>query len=157
MITAKTTPLYLEKAVAERLGISRKDARYLRVELLKKKKDWTILGRDLVLSQAALDRMVKYMRKADNDLPEELDFRDCRYVAPAEKKTAATTDLVTLQVHRTLANPRLLVAATAERELVNVQVKSNANFRPGMSLTARPAGERKFKMEGRCPRFPGRY
>lgn len=155
--------VYLEKRLAEKLNLSLRDFRYVRREALKKRRDWTIEGRAVVLTEKALARVIEFIRSTSGE-PLASDFSDCRLPSPAEKKNGAhdaapppDEELQELTVKRIYPNYRLLMATTQDGTDVRVSVMQNKNFRPRMTLKARPIGENHFRMEGRCPRFPGRY
>lgn len=78
----------------------------------------------------------------------------------AVKSHDARLALVDLVVVRTSRNPSILYAVPAEGgEEVPVKVASNMNFIAGMRLQARAegAGGSLYFLEGRCPRWRGRY
>lgn len=90
----------------------------------------------------------------------ELDVKDLAdYSAAAEKNGAPPNDLHELIVTKVFPNPRLVQARDlASGEFYLVHVTKNNNFRPRMVLKARPVnGQRLFKLEGRTPRFPGKW
>ena len=65
-------------------------------------------------------------------------------------------DVESSQVHkRTLRvrNPRLLVLENG----VELLVSSNKNFRPGMVVRYKKDRSGRLVLDGRCPRWPGRY
>lgn len=156
-------PLYLEQGVADLLGLSRRDLKSVRDEVLQKEKGWTVHGRDVALTQTGLDRILKQLRLADRPI----DFATARVAAASSEKKAAAdmpgpaaaagNDTEELTVHRTYPNPRLLEALTNSGDRVTVGVKSNQNFRPKMKLRARLVRAGRYELEGRCPRYPGRY
>lgn len=150
---------YSEEKISARLGLSRDSVRQVRTELLEKEKGhWDQPGRDVVLSEEGLRLMLDYLFEPSEVA--ELNLTDCQI--DAEKKENGAVDLT---VKRTLPNRSLLVATTTglEQKDVTVRVKDNSNFRPKMKLKALPpqpdaVGSASFyQLEGRCPRYPGRY
>jgi hypothetical protein len=155
-------PLYFEHKVADRLGIARRDLKSVCAEILTGKKNAAGKhGREVVLTESGLERVLKHLRMA---LPTS-DFDEDRVIEPGEKKEGEPPALVNghsnglteLTVYRTYPNPRLLEALTDTEERVQVLVKNNINFRPKMKLQARLVRPGRYELEGRCPRFPGRY
>lgn len=148
-----------EGQVAEKLGLPRDTVAYVRSAILKKEEGhWELRGRDVVLSWAGLSALLAHVF-VERDPDPTLDFTDCEVTA--EKKDG----LVELTVKRLFPNRNLLQAtlpgAGGEPEHdVTVRVRDNVNFRPRMKLKARPdtTGRSAFyQLEGRCPRYPGRY
>lgn len=156
MITAKTSPLYLEELISNKLGLPREELRYLRGKFLEKKLDWITLGRQTVLSAPGLEKILVHLRSLPAiTLPEDLDFSACSARTKEEKKAAG--ELVELTVKNLVANPRLIMAYDPAGAIVKVSVKSSVNFRPKMKLQACLQRAGFYKHEGRCPRFPNRY
>lgn len=155
--------LYLEQKVADRLGISRRDLKSVRDEILEKETGWRIHKRDVALTLSGLESVLSHLRLSDRGL----DFTECAVPVNSEKKDGAediatkehphVNGLTELTVLRTYPNPRLLQALTDDGGLVTVGVKTNLNFRPKMKLKARLIKAGRYELEGRCPRFPGRY
>lgn len=71
----------------------------------------------------------------------------------------AANELVHLTVTRISRNPSIVYAVGDAGAEVSVRVASNVNFLAGMGLTARPpsAGSTLYYLEGRCPRWRGRW
>lgn len=157
MITSQTAPLYLEQKVADTLGLSRPEIQHIRKTVLKKKKDWTILGRSVVLTKDALDRIMVYLRHSTNARIGEVDFADCQRAIVAPQKKESPNGFHQLTVLRIPPNPRVLSCTNDAGAIVVAQVQNNRNFRPKMTLAARLVRPGVYQMEGRCPRYPGRY
>jgi hypothetical protein len=153
--------LYIERKVAGLLGLRREVLKYLRDELLKKGPGWTMHAKEVVLTQGGLDTLLNRLSVTTHAGAAALDFTPSLVTGPdaPEKKEspAARPDAEDLTVLKIFPNYRLLQAVTATGEKVNVEVKNNANFRPKMKLKARLVKAGRYTMEGRCPRFPGRY
>jgi hypothetical protein len=69
-------------------------------------------------------------------------------------------EFVELTVTRVYPNPHVIEACLETGEHVRVAVMRNTNFRPQMKIKARrplPDGPELYRLEGRCPRFPGRW
>lgn len=171
-------PIYQERDVAEILGLSRDEFRHVRSDVLKKKKEWRLEGRDVVLTATGLEKILAHLKAVLRGAPDDLDFSRALVhpltspasapekngsANPTEEKESpagsapAPNDLVQLTVRRVYPNFRLLQAATPAGELVDVRVRNNQNFVPKMTLQARLGPGGKYEMEGRCPRFRGRY
>jgi hypothetical protein len=145
-----TTPWYSEALLTERLALSRNVLEHFRSKSLKKT-DWKKEGRAILISQSALDQLLRKLGSPD------LDCSSC-----LEKNGAAplADEPIDLVVVRIFPNPHILQAKKPEsEELVRVRVPNNANFRPLMKFKARPDpnAEGLYKLEGRTPRFPGRW
>lgn len=150
---------YLEKKVAEKLHLSRKDFRYVRRETCEKHRDYSNAGRELVLAQGGLDKILEFLQGSGSaQLP--ADFADCLQATPRKKEDPPPAGVVELKVLRKYGNPRMMLALDHAGEQVIVNVPDSKNFVPGMTLRARQVAEkppRRFRLEGRCPRFKGRY
>ena len=167
MISVTTSPLYLEQKISAKLGLSRDAFRHVRREVLKKGRDWSEIERHTVLTAAAVQRVLEYMQKGSSAAQAPLDFSDCLYGASPEKNGAPEGEephlaaeapaLVELTVFRIYPNRGLLIATDPEGARVDVRVLNNRNFRPRMTLRGRLEKPGVYVMEGRCPRYPGRY
>lgn len=132
--------------------------RLIRKTVLKKNTDWTIIGRDIVISQVALEKVLEFLRNTSNaTLP--ADFTDCLVNGAGEKQTppAAGQEAQELIVKRVYPNPRLLLAIDPAGADVRVRVRNNQNFVPKMKISAVPIGDGLYQMQGRCPRYKGRF
>ena len=141
-------PWYYEGAVAERLGLTRSALEDYRARSLKKEGDWKKIGRSVALSEGSLKKLLGYLGSPN------LDCSKCLV-----GKNGADPEPIELQITRVYPNPRLLLAATERGEEVRVSVQNNINFRRGMKIKAHPpAGEAQlYQLDGRCPRFPGKW
>ena len=171
MISAATAPLYLEQKISAKLGLSRDAFRHVRREVLTKGRDWSEIERHTVLTAAAVQRVLEYMQKGSHAAQAPLDFSDCLYsAAPAKNGAPASAEpgeeqqlapeappLVELTVFRIYPNRGRLIATDPEGARVDVRVLNNRNFRPRMTLRGRIEKPGVYVMEGRCPRYPGRY
>ena len=151
--------LFYEAKVTELLGLPRDTVAYVRASILKKESGhWQLRGRDVVLTQAGLDALLAHLFETAEPDP-TLDFSSCE-VDPEKKEGP---DLVELTVKRTFPNRLLVLATLPDGGDVTVRVKDNSNFRPKMKLKARPPAEDAtgsaafYQLEGRCPRYPGKY
>ena len=139
-----------EADAAEKLGLARDVMREFR-EGLAEGTDWRKNGRQIDLSHEAFLAIKKKMGGAEAE-----DGSD-----EALGASSAPDEAVELIVHHVpKLNVHLLVAKKEGAEtLVRVKVRCNVNFLPGMKLKARPEGiyDDVFVMEGRCPRYRGRF
>jgi len=153
----KSTPtaeqnFYLESCVAERFGVTRHALENFRSHELKKT-EWKKEGRDIYLSERAIEKLRKSLGDPD------VECSSCL------KNGSAAPELVQLVVIRTYPNPRLLLArfpdptTPTDAAPVRVQCLNNANFRTGMKIKAKPPTDSfpLYRLEGRGPRFPGRW
>jgi hypothetical protein len=140
---------YSESLLASRLTVTRTSLENFRKGALQKD-DVKKIGRALFISEAALKKLLRELGS------EELDCSEC-----LEKNGAAQDGVVELVVTRVFTNPRLIQAVTDTGELVLVSVARNENFRPNMTVKAHTPGPlpapQLYQLEGRCPRFPGRW
>lgn len=140
-------PLYCEKDLAQRLQIGRDDIKFLRANALLKEKDWRRLGRDVVLTESGVGKLLQATVGAAVVL---VDLTGCLV-----KNGALPGDgLTELVVRRTYPNRRLLQATNpATGQVVNVRVSNNENFLPRMPPPkARLTATGTYEMVGRCPR-----
>jgi hypothetical protein len=140
---------YSEALLASHLTVTRTSLENFRKGALGKD-DVKKIGRSLFISEAALKKLLRELGS------EELDCTEC-----LEKNGAVQDGVVELIVTRVFPNPRLIQAITDTGELVLVSVASNNNFRPRMTVKAHTPGPlpapQLYRLEGRCPRFPGRW
>ncbi len=158
----------LERDFAEALGLREEHIRALRKAHLTYSTHWLKNGRDIVLTEAGLEKIRAVLELEKT--PQKKDGAAGPAVALAAGKTVsdAGSAVVTLWVVSKPQNPRVLWCSDVEPTLwvekkppalLTVRVRSSENFRPRMALRARPCPVRPntFDLEGRCPRFPGRY
>jgi hypothetical protein len=140
---------YSESQLASHLSITRSTLENFRSSSLKKN-DVKKIGRSIFISEPALQKLLRELGS------EEFDCTEC-----LEKNGPPQNGVVDLVVSRVFPNPRLIEAQDPETgELVRVAVMRNDNFRPRMTIKARrplPDGPQLYRLEGRCPRFPGRW
>lgn len=139
---------FLESLLAERLGLTRNALEDFRKEHLKKGADWKTENRRVLLRESAVKKMLA-----------RLDAQDLDYSAAAQKNGAVTDEVRELAVTKVFPNPRLIEARDSDTgQIVRVCVPNNKNFRPRMMVKARPwRGEILYRLEGRTPRFPGKW
>lgn len=152
---------YSEKKLAEKIGLARGRLRELRLQCVKPE-DIQRDGREVAVSEKGLGSLLEMVRATRNH-PIPPDFDDCLMVpeknnGPGPAAPAApAAQLEELIVKRVFLNPRLLLATAPSGREVRVRVRNNQNFVVKMKLKARPIGYDFYQMEGRCPRFKGRY
>lgn len=150
--------LYSEKKLAEKFGVTRERLRDLRIQFLNPGQSGRA-GRETVITLAGAVRLAVELGASIGEGPR--DFEDCRFITAEQKKNGqvapASPQLEELTVKRIFPNVQLLLATTAAGREVRVRVRDNQNFIPKMKLKARPIGPEFYQMEGRCPRFKGRY
>lgn len=141
---------FLESVLAERLGLTRNTLEEFRKANLKKTADWKMENRRVLLRESAVKKMLA-----------RLDAADLDYSAAAQKNGHAAQDGVhELIVTKVFPNPRLIEARDLDSgELARVSVPNNKNFRPRMTVKARAWKPEQllYRLEGRTPRFPGRW
>jgi hypothetical protein len=139
---------YSESLLASRLTVTRSSLENFRKGELEPA-DVKKIGRALFISEPALEKLLRHLGS------EELDCSECL------EKNGAPAGVVELVVTRVFPNPRLIQATTDTGELVLVSVAMNNNFRPRMTVKAHAPGPlpapQLYRLEGRCPRFPGKW
>lgn len=148
----------LEAAVAKKIGVGRDVLIEYRQAHLEKNLDWRTNRKQVELSQDAIDKISTALGATAVSAEPEA------HNTPSAQTPASVPEApVELEVVRIYPNPRLLAAKTADGRLVNVAVPRNKNFRPRMQIKARPpvngaiGSTSLFSLDGRCPRYPGRW
>jgi hypothetical protein len=156
--------------VAKNLGLARDVLAAYRKNSLEKNQDWRIHRKQVEISDAGIKKIMDSLLMA----PDPVTLSTALGTSPpaAAPTTAQPAppangppnpeELVELQVVRPYPNPRLVSARTAEGQLVTVAVpQTNKNFRGNMRIKAHPPepppAPQVYRLEGRCPRFPGRW
>lgn len=158
----------LERDFAQALGLREEHIRALRKAHLTEGLHWKKEGRDIVMTEAGQEKI-----RAVLELEKTAEKKDGAAGSPGalgdgQGVSDPVPAVVTLWVVSKPQNPRVVwccdvdPAFWAEKKpagALTVRVRSSENFRPRMALKARPCSERPntFDLEGRCPRFPGRY
>ena len=142
---------YSEKLLIDRLGISA-DA-ILQFRQSQKKTDVKKSGRAIFISEAAVKKLLE-----DLGSPQ----RDVANCALQENGETPPPQILELTVYRIFPNPRLILATRDDNgDIVRVMVPNNVNFQPRMKIKARPPhkteGPQLYRLEGRCPRYRGRW
>jgi hypothetical protein len=158
----------LERDFAEALGLREEHIRSLRKAHLTEGLHWKKEGRDIVMSEAGQEKIRAVLELEKT--PQKKDGAEGSPVAQGDAQGVSdpVPAVVTLWVVSKPQNPRVLWCSDVEPTLwvekkppalLTVRVRSSENFRPRMALRARPCPVRPntFDLEGRCPRFPGRY
>lgn len=158
----------LERTFAKAIGLGEEHIRALRKAHLEENTHWSKEGKDIVLTEAGQEKI-----RALLDLEKTAEKKDGAAGLPGapgggQDVSDGVSAVVTLWVVSKPANPRVVWCCDVDPALwsekkpagvLTVRVRSSENFRPRMALRARPCVERPntFDLEGRCPRFPGRY
>jgi hypothetical protein len=145
---------YAENEAAEMVGISRAEARRIRLGSMAEGPHWRKSGREIHLTRAGVEMLIEATAK--NRPPRGEDGASA--VADlGEGDDSGEGGAETLSVSRLVRNNRILLATTAGGETVRVRVRDSKNFIEGMELRARHAGGDLYHHEGRCPRWKGRW
>ena len=146
-MTSITIP---EPARADELGLHHKILRELRKKNaadLPQGEAWKKDGPAIVWTQEGRDALLRVLELEKNAAPPP---------APAQPPA-----LVPLVVVRICQNPRIVLVRRPGEDmtLLRLQVRESKNFAPGMLVEkCRPtATPDLFHLEGRCPRFRGRW
>ncbi len=135
--------LTLEDDLAAELGLNRDEMRRQRRAHLVEGVTWLRKNKRLWLTEEG----VRLIKEAMGVRPEPV----------LERRSEAEGE--TLRVLRIPRNARILEAEKKDGGVVRVRVSSNVNFVPGMEIKARTEGPYGdvMTLEGRCPRFRGRW
>jgi hypothetical protein len=142
---------FLESLLVDCLGVTRNKLEDFRSQSLKKSVDWKKENRHVLLSEAAVKKILRDLGSPD------LDYSGC---AQKNGDEPPGPEILELTVTRVFPNPHLIEASLETGELVRVSVMNNKNFRPKMKvnpLSPRPDGPQLYRLQGRTPRFPGRW
>lgn len=133
-----------ETALAEAIGVNRKELAALRRRALKEGTDFEKRGGAVVYSA---DGMAAVARALEVEAPDP------------EKNGGGAPVEVVLRVTRVPRNPRIVLATDGTTADLRVKVRRNVNFRPGMEVPALPVPgiDGLFEFRGRLPRRPGRW
>jgi hypothetical protein len=136
----------LESVVAKKLGVARSVLAAHRKNSLEKS-EWRLNHNQVEIAAAAIKKISTTLGTTPPGNP------------AAHNTAAAAPEVVELEVLKVYPNPRLLAAKAADGSLILVSVPRNKNFRVRMRIKARPPeeGRTTYTLEGRCPRFPGRW
>jgi len=144
-----TVQWYSEALLAPHLGVTRNALDDFRKASLKKN-EAKKFGRQNFISDSALKKLLARLGS------QGLDCSDC--LMHSTNGAVAVVELVVTKVY---PNPHLIQAANENGQRVLVRVQKNKNFRPRMKVKARPPNEppapQVYQLEGRCPRFPGKW
>ena len=140
----------LESVAAKNLGVSRSVLAEYRKKTLMQNRHWRLNHNQVEILEEALHNISTTLGATPPGQEAEPDS-----TTPAPP--AAEPEVVELEVIRVYPNPRLLAAKTAGGFVVQVLVPKNRNFRPRMQIKARRGPGSAYYLEGRCPRYPGRW
>lgn len=147
LLTDRPGPI-AEADLAQELGISREDIRALRTEYFTEGRDW----------HREKNKVVLYAPEAAEALRKKIGAEQADEALRAALAIVHT--LVVFQVP--LRNPHIVTAQKKEGgggAVLRVRVRNNVNFLPGMEIKAKRDAQYPdvFVLEGRCPRFRGRW
>lgn len=142
-----------EACLSEETGVSRELLRGLREKKLSAA-DWARGSRGQIVWE------MSGVRAAVEDFPEMAVVLK-KFEQGAERQDAPQAGLKAVDgiVTRKFANPRILEALVNGNELIRVKVRDSKNFIKGMSIRVVPPKVKTalWQLEGRCPRWPGRF
>lgn len=115
--------------------------------------DWRTGPRNMVVWEKSALRKARGRWRDMNELIEKICGPEEGAQTPQELPMVVKASVV-----RKFANPQLIEARTATTAIL-VRVHDNKNFVSGMSIKARrpKAATSPWVLEGRCPRWPGRF
>jgi hypothetical protein len=145
---------YSETALAAKLNVTKNGLQNFRSDALQDG-EWKKIGREIYLAPRALNKVLELTGN------ENVDCSDCLLQKNGEPPGPAIEELM---VKRIFPNPHLVLCVkpangSQPATFVLVRVPMNKNFRPTMILRAKPDPNNPtlYRLEGRCPRFPGRW
>jgi hypothetical protein len=148
---------WTEIGLSRTLGVNRSLLKNIRADF-KRGEDWTVEGKNVLWSEKGAGRAASLI-----GLP--IVIKDDGSPSGVEITNAPTIEMVNgnlpsceeMEVTRyEFINPRIIEAKLPDGELVFVTVTSNKNFRKGMKIRAELRGN-VWTLDGRCPRYPGRW
>lgn len=125
----------VERELAAEIGLPHKKIAAWRKENLDRSTDWRY-EREVILTAPGKAKVEGFFQVG--------------------KIPVRTPDVMTATVHKrtmVVRNPRLLILDNG----VELLVRDNKNFRPGMPVKYKKDRSGRWVLEGRCPRWPGRY
>jgi hypothetical protein len=161
-----------ETMVANHFGLSPAELKSIRDAHCVEDEHWRKKGREIIWLEDGLARvegvLAALQQKKGQDEAQGGGDEEFASVADGGVLAGALAGLMapTLKRMRVQAiprNPKLVLAVPADEKnggpehVVRVRVRSNQNFLPGMELNARMESEEQGVLEGRCPRYRGRY
>lgn len=140
--TSPDTGKCFEDDIAQQLGLNRDEMRNLRKKHLVEGVTWMRENKRTVITAEGVTIIKTALGVSVEHAPEKK--------APGE-------ELTVLRIPS--RNTRILEAEKKDGRRVRVRVHNNVNFVPGMTIRARTDGpyEDVMTLEGRCPRFRGRW
>jgi hypothetical protein len=154
-----------EVTLAEALGLSRADLKSLRKRLLAHGEDWYChRGQPLRITESGRAKLAAHLEKKRGPIAEGRAERHGADQEPDDELERAVRDIEAQWVYETLRvtavtrNPGILLAVTPAGDEVRCQVRSNVNFRAGMTVEkCRRDGPTLYTYQGRLPRRKGRW
>ena len=176
---AKPAHPHVERELAEALGVAHDFLKSIRRDQLARGADWELVKGQVAYSDAGRAKALAALTADDsapNVAPHGPDAgseknraaaAEARGAAPVAELDAAALDaateaaaigaeIVTLVCAKLPRNRRIILARHSGA-LVRVRVKDSQNFRIGMELPARHVRDDLWQLEGKCPRYPGRF
>lgn len=147
-----TVFIHGEAELAQACGIAVKHFQRVRTKNLRHGLDW--------------DLNVLRVAYAKNAVPRVLELVTGLAVTPAELATLLEKSVlgqkngaaeIEGRVKRFFLNPRLMAVELPSRAVVNVRVKTVANFRLGMEVPVRLLADGRYELARKLPRQPGRW
>lgn len=158
-----------EAKLAEQLGLSRDELRYLRethcTEGAHFRRErghvfWTPAGIASAKKEAGAGGAADQAGSAGREKDGAADAPPVAPEGAGEPATLAEEGVIELTVFSVPArNTRILDARKKDGRAVRVRVSSNVNFMPGMTFQAKWGREFEdvYVLEGRCPRWRGKW
>jgi hypothetical protein len=142
---------YGETELAAAAGVAVKHFQRARQKNLRQGTDWDLVHLHVAYTKNGAAEVLRLV-VGDGKCPP--DFLDRVTVGAGQKNGAAECDGI---VKRFFMNPHLMAVQLPTNAVVNIRVKSTANFRVGMIVPVREAGPGRYELAKKLPRYPGRW
>lgn len=143
---------HVERELSEGLGLPLDTLKGIRSEQLVRSKHWELVGNEIRYTDEGKKIALMATGAA---LPVE-PVAEPPSPTPPASSGPQIGEVRTLTCFRTYRNPHLVEARDGD-EVAWVRVRSNRKFKQGMEIKARYLGRERWAIEGRGPRFNGKY
>ena len=143
-----------EVELAEATGVAVRHFQKMRAKNLRQGADWDLNGLRVAYAKNAVPRILDLVTGRAVPPGELAELLEKSALNPAQKSAPET---VTATVRKFWMNPRLMQVELPGAVLVNVRVRSVANFLIGMQLPVRQVEGGAWVVARKLPRFPGRW
>ena len=143
-----------EVELAEAVGIAVRRFQKKRAKEMRQDVDWGLNLMRVAYAKNAVPRILDSVCGRAIEPQELTALLEKSCLETAEKSAPA---IVEATVRRFFMNPHLMEVELPSKALVNVRVKTTANFLRGMQVPIREAAAGNWILARKLPRFPGRW